>query len=100
MGTPSGIECKDQRVVWMKDDVIVRRMDGSAVLVDLSTNRIYELNATGTRIWELLESGQSSTEINHQLCAEFTVSPPEARDEYNKLLTELLNQGLVRREGP
>jgi len=84
----------------MNDDVIVRRMGGSAVLVNLSTNRIYELNETGTRIWELLERGHSSDEINDQLCAEFTVAPTEARGAYDKLIAELRDQGLVRPETP
>jgi len=85
--------------IRMYDEVIVRRMGESAVLVHLSTNRIYELNETGARIWELLERGQSSTEIIRQLCGEFTVSPKEATEAYDQLLTDLLKQGLVGRAG-
>jgi len=73
-------------------------MGESAVLVHLSSNQIYELNETGTRIWELLEQGHSSTEINDRLCAEFTVTPTEANEAYDRLRTDLLNQGLVRQE--
>src|SRR5215208_4829191 len=86
--------------IRMYDEVIVRRMGESAVLVHLSTNRIYELNETGARIWELLERGRSSTEINDQLCAEFTVTPTQAREAYNKVVSDLLTEGLVRRESP
>jgi len=90
----------DHSVIRPEEDVIVRRMGESAVLVHLSTNQIYELNETGTRIWELLEQGRSSTEINDQLCAEFTVSSTEAREAYNNLLTHLLDKALIRRETP
>jgi len=88
----------EHSAIRMNDNVIARRMGGSAVLVHLSTNRIYELNATGTRIWELLERGHNSTEISAKLSAEFTVSQTEAWDSYNKLISDLLKEGLVSRE--
>jgi hypothetical protein len=97
MLSPSEIE---NSIIRMNDDVIARQTGGAVVLVHLSTNRIYELNETGTRIWELLEQRRSSTEIKDQLCTEFTVTPPQARDAYNKLVSELIQEGLVRRESP
>ena len=38
-------------------EVIAKRLDQTTVLVDISTSRIFELNETGTRIWELLGQG-------------------------------------------
>jgi len=35
-------------------EVLARRLPGGAVLVHMRTNRIFELNETGARIWELL----------------------------------------------
>src|SRR3954468_18362350 len=95
----TGPDPAEHSLIRKNDDVIVRRMGETAVLVHLSTNQIYELNETGTRIWELLEQGDSSTKITDQLCAEFMVSPLEAREAYDKLRTDLLDQGLICQEG-
>jgi hypothetical protein len=37
-----------------EDDVVSRRLEDEVVLVHLRTNRIYKLNETGARLWELL----------------------------------------------
>lgn len=77
-----------------RDDVVMREMGGSAVLVQLETNRIYELNATGLRIWSMLEEGLARDEICTRLKEEFgsTTEVPQAVDE---LLAELVRENLI-----
>ena len=48
-------------------DVISRRIDAGTVLINLRTNKIYELNATGSRIWELLKDGRTVAEMQAAL---------------------------------
>ena len=52
-------------------DVIARRLGDSAVLIRLNTSRIYELNATGARIWELLAEGATREQVVDALGREF-----------------------------
>jgi len=52
-------------------DVIARRLGDSAVLIRLNTNRIYELNATGARVWELLSEGATRDQVVDALGREF-----------------------------
>ena len=40
-------------------DVVARRMGRTGVLVDLRSSRIFELNNTAARVWELLGSSQT-----------------------------------------
>ena len=48
-------------------EVIAKRLDQTTVLVDISTGRIFELNETGTRIWELLGQGLNMEQIVQHL---------------------------------
>jgi coenzyme PQQ synthesis protein D (PqqD) len=75
--------------------VVARDMNGSAVLVHLDTNRIYELNATGARIWSMLEQGLDRAEIGRRLGEEFGVAGDELEQSVDDILTELTREGLI-----
>jgi hypothetical protein len=76
-------------------EVIAKRLDQTTVLVDISTSRIFELNETGTRIWELLGQGLNVEQIVQHLVSEFEVADSEAAEELKTLLSQLRDQGLV-----
>jgi len=76
-------------------EVIAKRLDQATVLVDISTSRIYELNETGTRIWELLGQGLNVEQIVQHLVSEFEVEDSQAAEELKTLLSQLRDQGLV-----
>ena len=61
-------------------DVIAKRLDQNTVLVDISTSRIFELNETGTRIWELLGQGLNVEQIVQHLVSEFEVEDSQAAE--------------------
>ena len=52
-------------------NVLTRRLDRATILVHLVTNRIFELNETGTRVWELLGEGLDTDCIVRRLVDEF-----------------------------
>jgi hypothetical protein len=76
-------------------DTVFREMNGEAVLVNLGTNRIYSLNATGARFWSLLVEGATQEAAEEELLQEFDVSPEELRVEMADLLRALRTEGLV-----
>ena len=45
------------------------------MLVNLRTNRIYRLNRTAARLWELLEQGKDAAGIREAMLEEFDVEP-------------------------
>jgi hypothetical protein len=77
------------------DEVVHQRLEDSTVLVHLRTNRIYALNTTGTRFWELMAEGHSRQEIRDRLLAEFDVSEDDLDQEIDRLVSELLSEGLA-----
>jgi hypothetical protein len=77
------------------EDVVYRELNGEIVLVHLGTDRIYALNETGARFWELLAAGSDRAAIRAQLFQEFSVEPAELDAEIDALLAELARAGLV-----
>lgn len=76
-------------------DVVFRVLEDEAVLVHLETNRIYSLNPSGARFWQLFADGWGQTEIRRELCREFDVSAEQVDAEIDGLLASLESEGLV-----
>jgi hypothetical protein len=76
-------------------DVIAKRLDETAVLIDIGTNCIFELNETGAKVWELLTEGVSIDGIVRQLVEQFEVEEVQATDEVKRLITQLRTEGLI-----
>jgi hypothetical protein len=81
------------------DDVVARHLDSETVLVHLGTNRIYTLNSTAARLWELLEEGHDRLEIERRMGAEFDVDGAELAEEIERALASLTAEGLVAPDG-
>lgn len=77
-------------------DVIVRRTGDTAVIVDLRTNRIFELNPVAARVWELLADSDETT-LLARLGEEFDVDGDQLRREVETLLTTLQRENLISR---
>jgi hypothetical protein len=78
-------------------DVVSRSLGEFGVLVHLKTQDIFQLNETGTRIWQLLSAGESVDSIVTALVEEFHVEIATARHETLALLAELFDRGLIER---
>jgi hypothetical protein len=76
-------------------DVVARRMDDEVVLVHLRTNRIFTLNPTAARFWELLGAGLDRDAIKSAMRDEFEVDEPRLDEEIEALVAELSGQGLL-----
>ena len=79
-------------------DVVWRRLDDDVVLVQLRTNRIYSLNTTAARAWELLSAGADRSEIERTLLNEFEVDPGDLCSSLDELLQRLSEADLVARK--
>lgn len=76
-------------------DVVWKEVGGDVVLVNLKTNRIYEMNRTGARLWTLLESGSSRSDAEAILAREFDVDVETVRAETDALIVQLVQQQLA-----
>jgi hypothetical protein len=76
-------------------DVVGRRLDDRFVVVNLRTNRIYELNRTAAALWELLDAGADRAQVEEGMLERFRVEPDELRQQIDGTMRELSDAGLV-----
>jgi hypothetical protein len=75
--------------------VLVRFLDNEAVLLNLSSEKYFGLDETGTRMWQLATTSPNIAIAYQELLAEFDVAPELLHDNLTKLLVELVDNGLL-----
>ena len=78
------------------EDVVGQQLGEEVVLVHLKTNRIFELNQTGGRFWNLLQSENERERIEERLREEYDVSEANLAAEVDSLISTLASEDLVR----
>lgn len=78
--------------------VTSQRIGDDAVLIDLRTNEIYEMNLTAARMWQLLGEGVEVDDIERRLEAEFEIEREELHRQIDSFLATLLDAKLVEHE--
>jgi Coenzyme PQQ synthesis protein D (PqqD) len=81
-------------------NVVSRRVEDTVVIVHLGTDRIYELNSTGGRFWELLEEGSTYGEALLALQAEFEVDREKLEREAESFVDMLVSAEVVGEPAP
>ena len=76
--------------------VLIRRFDGESVLLNLESERYFGLDATGTRMWELVTSQPSIALAFEKLQEEYEVEPDVLRSHLTQLLSGLVENGLLQ----
>jgi hypothetical protein len=77
-------------------DFVSRRLDDEVVLMNLRTNKMFALNRTGARAWELLQTGYDRAAIRDVLLTEFDVRPEDLDRELCALSELLAAEGFVQ----
>ncbi|MBI4802482.1 MAG: PqqD family protein [Elusimicrobia bacterium] len=72
-----------------------RKIDGLVFIADAARERLHELNAAGSLIWESLAAGKSEARIAGAVCAEFEVAEKTAREDTAAFIKELSSAGLI-----
>jgi len=80
-------------------DVVYNRIGDEAVLIHMKTNRIYELNPTAARLWELLSAGHDRAEMQRLMLQEYDVTEDQLRGEVENQLESLINDRLIEPAG-
>ena len=85
-----------ERTFGPNPDVVARRLGEETVLVNLRTNRIFQLNRTGAAFWELVEEGCERAEIEERLASRFAVDQAVLSSNLDALVAELDQAGLLQ----
>ncbi len=85
------------------DSVVVRSpeqisgdLDGRIVLLSIENGEYYNMNAVGSRIWELLESPNKISALIDQLLEEFEVDRVTCEAEALPFLEQLMKDRLLQ----
>ena len=76
-------------------DAVATRAGDEIVVVDLKCDRIYSLNRTAARAWELLCADCDRAETERRMLHEFDVPPAELTGAIDELVESLTRNGLL-----
>ena len=82
-------------VVKIADDVIFQDLEGEAVLLNMQSEIYFGLDATGTRIWELLKTDGRVRCVSEALLDEYEVGEEQLWDHLCEFINQLHSKGLV-----
>jgi hypothetical protein len=85
----------EDMIATRRGGLIEAEVDGELLGLHVDKGFCYGFNPTATRIWALIETPQSVTDLCATLSQEFEVEPDEARPDVIALLEELKREGLV-----
>lgn len=85
----------EQTILKRKSGLMTANMDGSAVMMDISTGKYFNLGQTGGRIWELLEQPLSVEKLICALIEEYNVTYERCREDVLPFLQQLVDNGLL-----
>jgi len=85
-------------IAHVSEDVIVRELEGEAVLLNLESGIYFGLDAVGARIWHLIEQYGALSAVLDQIVSEFDVDTSQAERDLIDLVRQLSSRGLVDME--
>jgi hypothetical protein len=81
--------------VTTSPDVLFRIIGDEAVILNLKSELYLGLDPIGTRIWTVLQGSPSIQAAHASLLDEFEVEPERLRQDMDRLLDQMLAQGLI-----
>lgn len=79
---------------WQRDPAILcTDLDSCSVLLDPRTQRVFDLNPTGTVVWQWIDQGVDTAV--RQVMASFAVDDATARRDVDVLIAQLAAAGLL-----
>ena len=76
-------------------DVLWQRLGDEVIVMQLKTDRIFSLNPTGSRFWELIAGGMRLAAVREEMVKEFAVTPEALAAEVEKILALLIGEQLL-----
>ena len=76
-------------------DAVLRRVGAGAVLVHLGSGRVFELNDTAARAWELAATGLDKSEVIAALLVEYAGIRDAVERDVEELFDLLSANGLI-----
>jgi hypothetical protein len=92
------VKLTDQTRISRDADILAHAIDDETVMMSLERDNYYGLDATGSRIWALLENPHTIQELCEALMQEYEVDASTCRRDVEAFLQKLAEQRLVKIE--
>ena len=89
------MDISDKSTFTVSKDVLFQEVSGETVLLDLASEQYFGLDEVGTRVWQLLNEGQSLGAMLDVLLGEYEVERERLETDVRALLDSLIEAGLV-----
>ena len=76
-------------------EVLWQRLDDEVLLLHMQSDRVFSLNTTAARLWELLVAGVELDSIRARLAEEFEVPSSDLAKEVEQLIALMIDEQLV-----
>lgn len=76
-------------------DLIATDMDGDTVMMSIERGEYYGISGVGSRVWELLASPVSMTDIVQTICNEFEVDESTCQADMAHFIEDMQGHGLI-----
>ena len=82
--------------IEIKSDILFHSFGTEGILLDQTGETYFSLNETGVRMWELLTSGLSTSEISETIAQEFDAPVDQIVEDVDAFVTQLGQRGIVQ----
>lgn len=81
--------------IEISKDVLVRDLNGEAVILDLKSQRYFGLDDVGLVTWQLLSQHRDLERVKAQMLEEFDVESARLEEDLAAFLQRLEDEGLI-----
>lgn len=78
-----------------QQDVVFTQLDDEGVILNLRSKYYFTVNATGLRVWQLLQKGLDQEAIVEQLMVEYDIDAATCRADVAALLAGFKREALL-----
>lgn len=82
--------------ITVPEDVHIEQIDEESVLLNMQTEEYFQLNETGTRMFDLIQQHDNPAEILEILTEEYDTEQSRLKKDLLQLIQELQKHGLVQ----
>lgn len=79
----------------ISDEVICQVLEDESVLLDLASENYLGLDEVGTRIWQLIDDGETMRSVVATMLDEYDTNEDTLVGDLDKFLNDLQVQGLI-----
>jgi hypothetical protein len=89
------IELTLQSRIAKRAEIVSGKIDDELIMMSIESGKYHTLNATGGRIWALLDKPQTVSELCAALTGEFKTAPAVCQKEVMDFITQLAAREIV-----